>query len=76
MIGALFSLLVYLLIIGIMWWGGNQVLAILAPYIAEPFMSLIRVILILILCVLLISILLQLIGAGGSLGIHLPMLRF
>lgn len=75
MIGALISLLIYILILGIVWWAVNQVLAILGPYIAEPFMGIIRVILILILALILISVLLQLLGAGAELGLRLPMLR-
>lgn len=75
MIGTLISLVIWLVIVGILWWAGNAVLGILAPYIGEPFMSIIRVILIVILALILISVLLQLIGAGGSLGLHLPMLR-
>ena len=75
MIGTLISILVYLLILGIVWWAVNQILGILAPYIAEPFMSIIRVILILILALILIGLLLQVIGIGGSFGVHLPMIR-
>jgi hypothetical protein len=71
----LVSLVIWLMVVGILWWAGNAILGILAPYIGEPFMSIIRVILIVILALILISVLLQLIGAGGSLGLHLPMLR-
>lgn len=75
MIGTLISLLVYLLILGIIWWAATQILGILAPYVGEPFMSIIRVILILILALILISVLLQIVGAGSHIGIHLPMLK-
>ena len=75
MIGTLISVLVYLLILGIVWWAVNAILGILAPYIAEPFMGIIRIILILILALILISLLLQILGLGGSLGLRLPMLR-
>lgn len=76
MIGSLISLIIYLLILGILWWAGNAILGILAPYVGEPFMSIIRVILIVILALILISVLLQLVGAGGSIGLRLPMLRY
>ncbi len=76
MIGALISLIIYLLIVGILWWAGNQILAILGPYIGEPFMAIIRVILIVILALILISVLLQLIGAGAHLGLNMPILRY
>ncbi len=75
MIGTLISLLVYLLVLGIVWWAVNAILALLAPYIAEPFMGIIRIILILILALILISVLLQIVGFGGHLGLNLPMLR-
>ena len=76
MIGTLISLIIYLIIVGILWWAGNAVLQILSPYIGEPFMSIIRVILIVILALILISVLLQLVGAGTGLGLpHIPTLR-
>lgn len=75
MIGALISLLIYLLILGIIWWAVTSILSLLAPYIAEPFMGIIRIILIVILALILISVLLQLVGVGGHIGLNLPMLR-
>lgn len=75
MIGTLISILVYLLVLGIIWWAATQILGLLAPYIAEPFLSIIRIILIVILALILISLLLQIVGVGGSLGMRFPMLR-
>ncbi len=75
MIGALISLLIYLLVLGIIWWAVTSILALLGPYIAEPFMGIIRIILIVILALILISVLLQLVGFGGHIGLNLPMLR-
>lgn len=75
MIMTLLSLVIWLAVVGILWWAGNAILAILAPYIGEPFMSIIRVVLIVILALILISVLLQLVGAGGRMGLNLPMLR-
>ncbi len=75
MIATLISLLIYILIIGILWWAATAILAILSPYIAAPFQQLIRIILILILALILISLLLQIFGASGITGIRLPMLR-
>ncbi len=75
MIGTLISLLVYLLVLGIVWWAVNAILGLLAPYVAEPFMGIIRVILIVILALILISVLLQVVGVGGHLGLNLPMIR-
>ena len=75
MIGSLISLLVYILVLGIIWWAVNAILGLLGPYVAEPFMSIIRIILIVILALVLISVLLQLVGVGGHIGLNLPMLR-
>lgn len=76
MIGALISLLIYLLILGIVWWAVNAILGLLAPSIAEPFLGVIRIVLILILALILISVLLQLLGVGGRIGLNMPMARW
>lgn len=72
---ALITFLVWLLVVGILWWGVNQILAILAPYVAEPFFSVIRIVMIIILCLLLISAILQLVGMATPIGIKLPTLK-
>ncbi len=75
MIGGLINLLIYLVVLGIFWWALNAILNLLAPYIAEPFMSVIRIILILVLVLILLSVLLSILGMGTSIGLHVPLLR-
>ena len=69
------NLLIWLVVAGIIWWAANAILALLAPYIAEPFNTIIKIVLIVLVALILISAILQLSGAGGSLGLRLPMLR-
>lgn len=72
---ALFSLLIWFVIAGILWWAINAIVAAISPWLAEPFPTLIRVVLILSIAWILISAILQIAGMGGSLGMHVPMLR-
>jgi len=69
------NLLIWLVVAGIIWWAANAILGLLAPYIAEPFNTIIKIVLIVLVALILISAILQLSGAGGSLGLRLPMLR-
>jgi hypothetical protein len=63
-IGSLISLLVYVVIIGailfVVWWGVSQI-----P-MAEPIATVVKVVFVLIVCLLAISLLLQLLPGGGS----------
>ncbi len=68
----LLNLVLWLIVCGILWWAVNAIIAILAPYIGEPFMSIIRIVLIVILCFILISAIMQLFGAAH---VGLPMIR-
>ncbi len=70
---ALINLIAWLAIAGVLWWAGNAILAKLGPWIAEPFASIIQIVLIVILALIIISVILQLIGAGAHMGINLPM---
>jgi hypothetical protein len=54
MIMAAFTIIAALVICGVLWWALQQLLALAAPYIGEPFMTLIRIVLVVILvCILL-----------------------
>ena len=75
MISALINLLIYLIVLGVIWWAINAILVLLGPYIPEPFMSVIRIILILVLVLILISVLLNILGMGTNIGMHMPLLR-
>lgn len=56
MIAALISLLIGLLILGIIWWAVTRIFAVLP--IAEPFRTVIYVVLVLIACLIVIYLLL------------------
>jgi len=70
MILTAFSIIAALVICGVLWWALQQLLALAAPYIGEPFMTLIRIVLVVILvCVLLYvayQIVVMLSGAVGG----------
>ena len=65
MLTALVGLIVSLIIVGIIWWGGNEILKIISPYLAAPVQTLIRIILIVIICVILILVLIELAQIAG-----------
>jgi hypothetical protein len=70
MIGALFNLLIYLLILGVLWWLIDYALTALP--VPEPFAKIIRVVVVVIFALILITLLLSLVGVGGN--FHLPRL--
>jgi ABC-type long-subunit fatty acid transport system fused permease/ATPase subunit len=71
MISALFTLLIYLVILGILYWAVDFAIANIP--IQEPIARFIRIILVVIFALILISLLLGLIGVAP--GIDLPRLR-
>lgn len=72
MIGALISLIVYLLIVGVIYWAVTTILGLIP--LPPPIKQVINVILIVILVLIVIYALLGLIGAIGP-AIHIPVLR-
>lgn len=70
MISALITLLVYLLILGILWYVIDFVIRTLP--VPDPFARIIKIVVVVIFCLIMISLLLSLIGVGG---IDLPRLR-
>lgn len=69
MLGALVSLLIWLIIAGVLWWGVTTILAQLP--IAEPFATIIRVLLVFILVIIVCYALLGLLGTLGA-GFRFP----
>lgn len=67
MIGALIALLITILVLGVVWWAIQQLLPLIP--IAEPFATIVRVILILILVLVVIYVLLRLLAVAG---VHVP----
>lgn len=70
MISALITLIVYLLVLGILWYLLDYVLR--AIPVPDPPARIIRIVLIVIFCLILIGVLLNLIGV--STGVNLPKL--
>lgn len=68
MIGGLINLIIYLLVLGILYWIAEYVIR---EFIPDPPARIIRVVLLVVLALAAILLLLDLIGAGGG---HFPRL--
>jgi uncharacterized membrane protein YwzB len=67
MIGTLIGILVAVIILGVIWWALTEIMRVLP--IAEPFATIARVLMTLIVVVVAIWIIIQLLGVAG---IHVP----
>ena len=63
MIGTLIGLIFFCIIVGVVWWGCQQLLA-LVP-MAEPMATIVRVLMVIILVVVVIYVAMVLLGAAG-----------
>lgn len=63
MIGTLIGIVFALIVLGVIWWAAQQLLA-LVP-IAEPFATIIRVLMVLILVLIVLWIVATLLGVAG-----------
>lgn len=70
MLGALIGLLFTLIICGVLWWAAQQLLALIP--LAEPFATLVRVIMTVILVLIVIYVFIQILSMAG---VHVPLLR-
>lgn len=70
MIGTLIGIIFACIILGVIWWGAQQLLA-LVP-LAEPFRTIIRVLMVVIMVIIVLWILMILLGMAG---IHVNTLR-
>ena len=68
MLGAIIGLILTCVIIGVIWWAAQQLLA-LNP-LAEPFATMVRILLVLLLVVFVIYFITVLLGFAG---VHVPM---
>lgn len=68
MVDTLISLIIWLVILGVVWWAVTTILGLLP--IPDPIKQVINVLLIVVLCLILLSALLPLVG-----GLHHPLLR-
>ena len=71
MISALFTLLIYLVIFGVLWWAVDFAIANLP--ISDPPARFIRIAMVIIFAIVLVGLLLGLVGV--STGVDLPRLR-
>ena len=63
MIEALITLVIYLVIVGLLWWAATTILAVIP--LPEPIKTVVRVLLIVILCLVVIYALLGLVPHGN-----------
>jgi hypothetical protein len=61
---ALITLVVVLLILGVLWWAAQKILAVMP--IAEPFRTVIMVVLVVIAVFIVVDLLLGLTGSGSA----------
>lgn len=64
-IGVVIGIIIVLVVLGVLWWAGKQVFALIAPYVGEPFMTLIRIVGVLLLLFICIFVIVQLLGLAG-----------
>ena len=72
MIGILVGLLISLLIMGLLWYAAKEILKLIP--LAEPFATLVRVVLVLIVGFIAIYFFVQILGMAGV-GVHLPVFK-
>ncbi len=63
MIGTLIGIIFTLIILGVIWWGAQKLMALLP--IAEPFKTIIYVLMVVILVIIVLWILVVLLGMAG-----------
>lgn len=63
MIGTLIGIIFALIILGVVWWAAQQLLGLIP--IAEPFQTIIRVLLVLIMVLVVLWILMVILGMAG-----------
>lgn len=63
MIGVLIGLIFLCIILGVVWWAINQLLPLIP--LAEPFRTIIRVLMVLILVIIVLYVIVALLGAAG-----------
>lgn len=67
MIGSLIGIIFALIIVGVVWWGIQQLLPLIP--IGEPFRTIIRILLTIVLVLIVLWIMIVLLGIAG---IHVP----
>jgi hypothetical protein len=67
MLGAIIGLIFTLIILGVVWWAAQQLLALIT--LAEPFATLVRICIVVLMVVVVVWVAAQLLGIAG---IHVP----
>lgn len=68
MLGAVIGLIFTLIILGVVWWGCQQLLALIP--MAEPFATIIRVVMVILMVIIVLYVAATLLSFAG---IHVPM---
>ena len=68
MLGTIIGLILMCLILGVIWWAGTQLLALIP--LAEPFATIVRILLVVLMVIIVIWVFIQLLALAG---IHVPM---
>ena len=63
MIGALIGIIITLIILGVIWWGAQELLKLIP--LGEPFATIIRVLMVVILVLIVLWVIVQLLGVAG-----------
>jgi hypothetical protein len=71
MIGTLIGILVSVIVLGVLWWAMTEIMRVLP--IAEPFHTIARVVMTLIVVIVALWIIVQLLT---MVGVHVPMTKF
>lgn len=68
MIGTILGLIFVLIILGVIWWGAQQLLALIP--LGEPFATIIKILMAIVIVIVIIWVLIVLLGIAG---IHVKM---
>lgn len=68
MIGTVIGLILLCVILGVVWWAAQQLLALVT--MAEPFATIVRILLVVLMVVIVVYMIITLLGLAG---IHVPL---
>jgi hypothetical protein len=69
LIGTLISIILALIVLGLIWWAVMQLWPLIARYLAEPFLTIIRVLLVVVFVLIVLWVIIVLLGMAG---VHIP----
>jgi hypothetical protein len=72
LIGSMVAIILVLVILGVLFWAGRQILALCTPYLSEPFLTLIRIVFVVLVVLIAIWVIVWLLGLAG---IYVPFPR-